>query len=174
MERVTRAEAARELNLDRATITRWVQKNPALLDDEGRVSIEQLRQHRDEVINPKLQTRGTAPAGSGPVAMSGRSSLNDTRERTEAAKANSAELDLADRLRLTLRRDEVEAAVASAGEILKQTAQALARDRAEALARITDPREMERALDELMREMLAKGSQALSLAAVSSEASHAA
>ena len=171
MDRVSRAEAARELQLDRATITRWVQKSPALLDDEGKVSLSQLKQHREEVVNPKLQTRGGSSERS-PRKVGG-DSLNDTRNRTESAKATAAELDLAERLRLTLRRDDVEAAVAAAGEVLKQAAQAIARDKAEALARITDPREMERALEEIMRVMLEKGSQALTLSAMATDGTHA-
>lgn len=172
MDRVTRAEAARRLGLDRATVTRWVQKNPALLDADECVSLEELERHRNEVINPKLQTRGSGFAAPRTVQRSDGSpqiSLNDTRTRTESAKAESAELDLADRLRLTLRRDQVESAIVSAAEIIKQTAQALARDRAETLARITDQRHMELALAALMDDLMQKASQALTLAANADE-----
>ena len=58
MERVTQAEAARTLGMHKSTVTRWVQKHPALLDDAGLVSIDDLRRHRDETVNPKLITRG--------------------------------------------------------------------------------------------------------------------
>ena len=61
--------------------------------------------------------------------------------------------------------------MAAAGNLLWQTAFAVARDRAELLARIEDVREMERALEDMMREVLDKGVQALSLAAASAEAS---
>lgn len=180
MERVTRAEAARVLDLDRATVTRWVQKNPALIDDAGLVSVDELRQHRDQVVNPKLQTRigsadkasGASGAGGGVRAAQG--SLNESRNRTETVKASLAELELAEKLGLTLRRNDVETAVAAAGEVMKQTALALARDRAEALARIGDVREMERALEALMRDLLAKGAQALSLASLGSDQANAA
>ena len=87
-------------------------------------------------------------------------SLNDHRSRTEAAKAQTAELDLADRLRMTLRRDDVERAAADAGETLKQVAAQIVRDRAERLSRIEDVREMERALDELVTELLSAGARA--------------
>ncbi len=182
LERVTRAEAARELRLDRATITRWVQKSPALLDADGRVSLDELRRHRDEVVNPRFQTKSRSEAadtGSSRQISNGRrgaeprDNLNETRNRTESAKATNAELDLAERLRMTLRRDDVEAAVAAAAEVLKQTAQALVRDRAEPLALIADPREMERALEDMMRRLLDTGAKALSLAAMATEGSHA-
>lgn len=162
---VTRADAARELGVNRATITRWVQKHPALLGEENLVNVAQLRQHRDQVVNPKLQTRGAASAGP---------SLNDARSRSESAKAGSAELDLADRLRLTLRRDDVEAAVAAAGDALRAAAFQMAREKAEALAMISDVREMERALDDMMRELLLTASQQLTLAGALPGSSHAA
>lgn len=157
MDRVTRAEAARELSLNRATITRLVQRNPALLDDEGKVSIQELLELRDATVNPKLQTRtrDAAPAGS----------LNDTRARTENAKAETAELDLAERLGLTLRRDDVEAAVAAAGAELRQLAFQMVRDRAELFATVRDVREAEALLDQFVRDLLEKAANALTLAA---------
>lgn len=171
-DRVTRAEAARQLGIDRATVTRMVQANPALLDDAGRVSVVEIAALRQSVVNPKLQTRGIAAPMS--AAPGGGSGLNEARERSETVKAELAELDLAERLGLTLRRDDVEAAVAQAAEVIKQTSFTLARDRAEVLARISDPRQMEQALEGLMREVLTKASQALSLAAVPADMSSAA
>lgn len=157
MDRVTRAEAARELALNRATITRLVQKNPALLDDDGKVSIQELLELRDATVNPKLQTRtkDTAP----------QSTLNDTRARTESAKAETAELDLAERLGLTLRRDEVEGAIAAAGAELRQLAFQMVRDRAEQFAVVSDVRDAEAMLDQFVRDLLEKGANALTLAA---------
>lgn len=170
MERVTRAKAARLLGVDKSTMTRWVQHHPALLGDDGLVDLQQLRQHRDTVINPKLQTRkaatgiaAAAPAPAGP-------NLNLHRERGEYAKAVNQELDLAERLKLTLVRAEVESAVKDAGEALRRTAATIARDEAEKLARIEDPRQMERALDDLMRKVLAAGSAALIKALSDSQA----
>ncbi|MFN7224459.1 MAG: hypothetical protein ACK4MS_10610 [Paracoccaceae bacterium] len=156
MDRVTRAEAARELALNRATITRLVQKNPALLDEDDRVSIAELRELRDATVNPKLQTRGVAAPTGG---------LNDTRNRTESAKAQTAELDLAERLGLTLRRDEVESAIAAAGTELRQMAFQMVRDRAEQFAVISDVRDAEALLDQFVRDLLEKGANALTLAA---------
>lgn len=183
MERVTRAAAARTLELNKSTVTRWVKDHPALLDDSGLVNVDELRQHRDLTINPKLQTRRadggariTRTIGSAPDYDPDRSgrSLNDSRGRAETAKAETAELDLAERLSLTLRRDEVEAAVMAAGEILKQTAQRLARERAETFVRINDVRQMQKALEDLLRDLLLKGSQAMTLVAVSTADEHAA
>lgn len=169
MERVTRSEAARELGLDKATVTRWVQKNPALLDEGGLVNVDDLRAHRETVINPKLQTRGPAvpraAARTAPPADRVAPSMNDHRARSEAAKAEVAELDLAERLGRTLRREDVEAAVVHAADILQQTAGQLARDRAEALTRVNDVRAMERALEDMMRDLLDAGAQALTKAA---------
>lgn len=172
MERVTRAEAARQLGHDRATVTRWVQKHPALLDSEGLVSVEELRRHRDATINPKLQTRFPAaprdakgPDTAAEPGDEAPQTLNDHRSRTEAARAVEAELDLADRLGLTLKREDVENAVALAGETIRQRAGQLARDRAETLARIDDPRAMERALDDMLNELLTESAKALAGAA---------
>ncbi len=179
MERVSRAEAARKLGLNKSTVTRWVQEHPALLNDDGTVSLDQLRAHRDLTVNPKLVTRGpqigpSEGAAPVPAGRAGANGLNDVRSRTESAKAESAELDLAERLNLTLRRDEVEEAVAAAGQMMKQIAQRLVRERAEAMARIHDDRQMERALDEFVREILAAGAQSLMLATLSTQEDSAA
>lgn len=157
MDRVTRAEAARELALNRATITRLVQSNPALLDDDGKVSIEEIAALRDATVNTKLQTRMKDDAP--------RRALNETRERTETVKNQIAELDLADRLGLTLRRDEVESAIAAAGAELRQTAFQMARDRAELFAVVSDVRDAETLLDQFVRDLLEKAANALTLAA---------
>lgn len=171
-ERVSRAEAARLIGVNKATITRLVAANPALLDDSGRVSVDEIATLRQATVNPKLQTRtGKQSAPSGEVAPSG---LNLSRGRAEAVKAEMAEMDLAERLGRTLRRDDVENAIAAAGNLLRQNAFAVARDRAELLARIEDPREMERALEEMIRDVLEKGVQALMLAATPSETASAA
>lgn len=90
--------------------------------------------------------------------------MNDHRARGELAKAITSELDLADRLKLTLVRQDVEDQIATAGEVLKRKAAEIAKDRAEALARIEDPRAMERALEEMMRRLLEQGATALILA----------
>jgi hypothetical protein len=157
MDRVTRAEAARELALDRATITRLVQKHPALLDEQGLVNLDEVRSLRDATVNPKLQTRARDAVQP--------NTLNDTRARHESAKAESAELDLAERLGMTLRRDEVEAAVAAAGAELRQLAFQMVRDRAELFAVVKDVREAETLLDQFVRDLLEKGANALTLAA---------
>ena len=157
MDRVTRAEAARALTVNRATITRLVHKNPALLDDEGRVNVDEIRQLRDATLNPKLQTRGAN--ASPPHAR-----LNDSRTRTESAKAETAELDLAERLSLTLRRDDVEEAIAAAGDLLRQTGFQMARDHAERMASCQDVREAERALEDFVRTLLERAANSMALA----------
>lgn len=176
MERMTRAAAARELGLDKSTLTRWVQKHPALVDDDGLVDITELRAHRDAVVNPKLQTRGKAAAAQSTAKPTAKgpetgiaSTMNDHRARGEHAKAITAELDLADRLKMTLVRQDVEAQIATAGEVLKRKAAEIAKERAEALARIEDPRAMERELDEMMRRLLEQGATALILALSSAD-----
>ena len=166
MDRVTRAEAARALDLDRATITRLVQKNPALLDDDGRVNVDQVKALRDAVLNPKLQTRG-----AGAFAPQGQ--LNDSRTRTESAKAETAELDLAERLSLTLRRDDVEEAIAAAGDLLRQTGFQMARDHAERMASCQDAREAERALEDFVRTLLERAANAMALAIAEPGSAHA-
>lgn len=171
-ERVSRAEAARQIGVDKATITRLCKANPALLDDAGQVSVAEIATLRQATVNPKLQTRtGKQDKGAdlGEVP-----NLNGARSRAETVKAEMAEMDLAERLGQTLRRQDVENAVAAAGNLLRQNAFAVARDRAEILARIDDPREMERALEDLMREVLEKGVQALTLASAPAETASAA
>lgn len=163
MDRVTRADAARQIGVNKGTISRWIQKHPALLGDDGLVSVEELTRHRDQVVNPALQTKGTASAdrqeNQGP-------SLNDHRSRKERAVAYDAELDLADRLKLTLLREDVERSVAEAGEMIRQKASQISRDRAEKLARIDDVRAMEKALDDMMTDLFIAASKALEKSAL--------
>lgn len=174
MGRTSRAQAARELGLDKATITRWCQKHPALLDEHGLVSVEELREHRLTVVNPKLQTRvaATAAAETTPATLSPEPagpSLNDHRTRKERVQADDAELDLAERLGLTLRRDDVERAIAEAGDVMRKTAAQMVRDRAERLSVVDDARAMERALEDMMRDLMAAISAALAEACSSGD-----
>ena len=157
-DRVTRAAAARALGVDRATITRICKAHPSLLDDAGRVIAAEIDQLRRATVNPALATRAKdAPA----------STLNATRERSETAKAAVMELDLAERLGLTLQVSDVQQQVMAAGQAFNQACAHLARDRAEALALITDTREMERAIEDLLNHLRDQLAQGLTLAAAS-------
>lgn len=164
-DRVTRAEAARQLDINRSTLSLWCVKHPALLDADGKVSIAELKEHRETVINPKLQTKKAAKKDEKPTSSPGNVSLNDHRSRRESALADATELDLADRLGMTLRRDQVEAAVAEAAELMKQSAAQMCRDKSEAFALIDDQRAMETALNEMMRQFLTEAANALAAAA---------
>jgi hypothetical protein len=164
MQRLRPVDAARELGVNKSTISRWLAKNPALLDPDGLVCVADLQAHRAAVIDPRLQTRGPALEAARPAVASDAPvipTINDHKSRYERARADDAELDLAERLGLTLRRRDVEAAVAEAAETLKQSATQICRDQAERLAAITDPREMERALDDLVRRVLQAGTSKL-------------
>jgi len=172
-ERMTRVAAARALGVNKATVTKWVQKHPALLGDDGLLDLDELKAHRAQVVDQRLATSGRAAAGSEMVEdrrPSSRASANDFRARTEAAKAEAAELDLAERLGRTLRRDEVESAIADAVTAMADTAATLARERAERLARIGDVREMEAALTALTDEMRDRLSERLASMAQSADA----
>lgn len=158
MSRMTRAEAARALGVNKSTIVRWCAQHPALLGDDRLVDLEELKRHRLEHADPSLQTM----LGKSVTAMpSDQGSFNEHRARSERARAQTSELDLAERLSLTLRRDDVESAIAEAAEIIKQTGHQLARDSAERLSLIDDPREMDKALSDLVREMLTRGATAI-------------
>lgn len=167
-ERVTITAAANELCVNKSTISRWCKSHPALRDADGLVDADELRAHRDQVINPSLQTRGgkvdTAPvqrmAGAAPT------NLNDARQRTEQAKAEIAELDLLQRLSRTLDRTEVEAAVVAAAETLKAEAMQIVKDQAERLANISDARAMEVALREIMTDLMERSAYALNRASM--------
>lgn len=173
MERVTQAEAARALGVNRSTVSRWVKKHPALADESGMVAITELRSHQVNTLNPGQQTKSAAsPAAdnAAPAPKAGEAatpvapSLNDHRSRREQALADAAELDLAERLQKTLRRDHVDGAVVEAAEIMKSRAAQLTRDTAERLARIEDVREMQTELEEIIREIFAAGFDALTAA----------
>ncbi|MEC9434484.1 MAG: hypothetical protein VYD87_16390 [Pseudomonadota bacterium] len=149
-DRVTQAEAARQLGLNRSTVSRLVAANPALADEGGRVSVEEVRRLRAETSDPRLATK--TPDAARPA-----STMNDHRARAERAKADVAELDLAERLGRTLDRRAVEIAVGDAAETLRQAGVQMARDCAEALSRVEDPREMERELVRFFEAALAAG-----------------
>ena len=160
-DRVTPAEAARQLGCNRATVGRWIKKNEALADAEGLVSVDELRRYRAEVLNPGNVTRGPRAADSGEAAPARGPSMNDHRARRERAQADEAELDLAERLGRTLDRRQVEIAIGEAAERMRQAGLQAARDNAEALSRIEDPREMERALIAFFDGALSAASEAL-------------
>lgn len=165
MQRVTAAEAARALKVNRSTVSRWLQKNPALVDADGRVSVEELRRHREAVIDPRLQTntaeRAAEPAPAPAPERQAAPSINDHKARLERAKADEAELDLAERLGQTLVRADVERAIGEAGEQLRQDIAARVRDEAERLAQISDVREMELAVRKLFAEVVASSVEGL-------------
>lgn len=175
MSRVSLSAAAQELGVNRSTVTRWTQAHPALKDENGRVSVDELRTHRALVIHPGNQTNTTPPPDTLPDS-DGRpaASVNEARRRREEARAEEAELDLAHRRRQTLVRSEVEAAVSEAGEIIKQAALQLARDRADALALIDDGRAMEVALETLVRDLLDQAAHALAVVALDAQENDAA
>ena len=160
-DRVTPAEAARQLDCNRATVGRWIKKNQALADADGLVSIEELRRYRSEVLNPRNVTRGPRAEAGGEAPLSRGPSMNDHRARRERAQADEAELDLAERLGRTLDRRQVEIAIGDAAERMRQAGLQAARDNAEALSRVEDPREMERALIAFFDAALSAASEAL-------------
>lgn len=161
MQRVRQSEAARQLGVNRSTVSRWIKRTPSLEDEHGLVSIEELEEHRKGVLNPAMQTKAT-PATKRQHAGP---SLNDHRARREEARAEREEIELAEKRQLTLLRADVEAKLAVAGGLLRQGAAQLARDKAEELARIDDVREMEQAIDAMMRGFLDGASKALAEAA---------
>ncbi len=176
-ERVTITAAAKMMDVNKSTISRWCTRHPSLRGEDGLVDLEELRAHRDQVVNPKLQTRGpaaeestTAPA----TGSQGATSLNDARQRSERAKAEMSELDLLDRLGRTLDRADVEAAIAAAAETLKAEAMQVVKDEAERLANIDDDRAMEVALREIMTDLMEGAARALNRAAEPEGASDAA
>ena len=161
MKRVRQSEAARRLGVNRSTVSRWVKRNPDLEDQDGFVSIEELSEFRNSIVNPIM--RSDPLASSTPTKSV--TSLNDHRARREEARAELEELQLAEKRSLILRRSDVEAKLAAAGTFLRQHASHLARDHSERLALISDVREMERALDGMMRDFLAAAARALDEAA---------
>lgn len=175
--RVTITAAANELDVNKSTISRWCKAHPALRDSDGLVDVAELRAHRDQVLNPKLQTRGAAatsdpaPAPSTPAPAA---SLNDARQRTERAKAEMSELDLLERIGRTLDRGDVETAIAAAAEAIRAEASQAVKDHAERLANIDDARAMEVALREVMDGLMESAARALSQAAAPDDTSHAA
>lgn len=166
--RVTITAAAGRLGVNKSTISRWVAKHPALRDEDGLVDPDELRAHRDQVVDPRLQTRGAAASqarGTSSTGASGVASLNDARQRTERAKAEMSELDLVLRLGHTLNRADVETALVAAAETLKAEAMQVVKEQAERLATIDDSRAMEVALREIMTDLMEAMAQALNRAA---------
>jgi len=158
MPRVSRQEAARRLSVVPGTIYYWCKKHPELIGDDGKVDLEELRAHRDAMSDKQMSRAGKSSKAK---AYEGIESRSDAVLRRERAKADEAELNLAERLGKTLRREEVEAAIADAALQLKQEAFRAVKQEAEVLARIDDPREMEKALEAVVRDLLEAGANAL-------------
>lgn len=164
------------MGVNRSTISRWLQKYPQLIDADGLVDVDELQEHRRDVINPANQTKmnpliddSAPPPRAATIEpkverenrRSKTTSLNDHRAQHEQTKAALAALDLAERLGETLSKSQVESAAAEAGQAIKAAAAEAVKSNAEKLATIDDVKEMELALQYMFDAMLKRAARAL-------------
>jgi len=176
MPRVTRAEIARQLNVSPSTVTQWIKRYPHLDSADKTVDVDDFMKHRRQVLQPgrsaggkkrgdaAKRAKGQKVASDPPAGLDSYESREAAILRRERAKADEAELDLAERLGRTIRADLAQAAVADATLKLRQELFRGARDHAEELSLISDPREMERALEAMLRDILETAADSLAAA----------
>ena len=170
MTRMTARAAASRLGVHESTVSRWLQRHPALRGADGLVDLAELTKHRDALLNPALQRRPNAASVRADDGGAGRpvqlAAYSDPRARRGRVQADTAELEMAERLGRTVARARVEMAAAEAVAAWEAAGREEARRRADRLATIGDVREMEAALAELfaatrarVRETLARAVQ---------------
>lgn len=164
-QRLKSAQAAQELGINRSSLKRYLDQYPELLGEDGKVDLEQLRQHRADNPNVadavrKVEQRQAAR----PKADSGRT---HAKSRLDETKAIQADLDLAERLNQVVDPGEVIDAISEAGNYLRDKLLAVDPILCERLAAETDPRVI-RAIEQedrtkIMGEVLAKFEAAIRL-----------
>lgn len=166
-------EAAKILNLNASTVSRYLRAHPELnLGEEGRaprIDVEELRAHRAETVNhAKSQNHAGAlfDEGDADQASPGtqvrklngghetRGAYAEAKARREDLAAQKAQMELDEKRGLLVPRREVEDAAAEAGHLLQRGLMRLALDQAEPLATMTDPGEIRGMLEENYRQVL--------------------
>lgn len=179
-------EAARAINVNASTITRYLRQHPELnRGGAGRplVDLDELKRHRTENVNAVMSGNhggrllGEPPAVAPPPEPEPeehederrsigprKPSYADAKTVAEATRARLAQLELARRLKQVVSRAEVEQALLEAGQTLRQLLAARARSIAEDLSALNDPREITARLDEEDRACLERIADALASA----------
>lgn len=188
MELVGVTAAARALDVDKATISRYVQKHPELnhqteVKKPPLVNIDQLRGHRAHNVDPsKSGNHAGRPFGvdmAAPivavhddagdekdaareaVAASG-NQYQKAKTAETAIKAKHAQLKLAEAMGLVVSRAVVEAAAFEVGQKVLQELSIRNRHLSEQIAVVDDPKEIAHILSVADREMLGRIADAFS------------
>ena len=160
--------AAQELGINRSSLKRYLDQYPELLSDDGKVDLEQLRQHRADNPNVadavrKVEQRQAAR----PKAADASGGRTHAKSRLDETKAIQADLDLAERLNQVVDPGELVDAVSEAANYLRDKFLAVDPILCERLAAESDPRVI-RAIEReererIMAEVQAKFASAASL-----------
>lgn len=103
--RVHQAEAARQLGVNRSSLSRYLKEYESLVDSDGKVDVDEIRAHRDANLR--------VPETSARPAAAKRSDSTATRTRHSESKARRAELEV-ERLELELAKEAGELVEAAA------------------------------------------------------------
>ena len=187
---VTRAELARQLGVNRSTVTRWAEHGRLVLLADGRVDVEASRQRlaqtsggRDDVaarhaagraqIGPQVAPEGqgghahTTPPVDNPATARepARPGVPETRAeaqaRKEAIAADLLELELAEKRRSLLPADDAQAAFRAIGAAVRAALDVLPDQTAPLVAPVTDLDECHALLADACRNALAAVGAAL-------------
>ena len=157
--------AAKVLNLNPSTVTRYLQDHPSLnLGNETRpkVDVAALREHRAENVDPARRGShagrlfGEDKAGPPPPAAdtSVKAVLLRARASSATTKAQDDRLDLDVKKKLLVPLAEIEAGVVDAGMVLKNALLDLGFRVAEQLSNMEEPREIAGLLEAEHRRVL--------------------
>lgn len=175
-QRIVRiSAAARELGLDKSTISRYVRAHPELLRSDGQrkgVVLDELRRHRAANVNeaksanhiggiealqaaallsPALEEPA---AGAGANALPAPGSLAAERVAEARARRRLLELDLARKERRYRDVEEIAGALTDVGIAVRNRLMSLPHELADELARIQDPAEVRGCLQAALRKRL--------------------
>lgn len=151
--RVTQAEAARRLEINRSSIKRYLDEYPELLAADGTIDFAELKKHRGD--NPRIADPSRAPSERKPPKEApGGAGRRGNKARLEEIRAWEAERDWAVSIgQLVDPTRQLDAAVEAAAA-LRDRAMAPEPTLCERLAEERDPRAVQALLRETNRAML--------------------
>lgn len=161
--RASQAELARDLGVSRQAVSDLVKRQILSVDADGKIDVDQARQHIAERVRPSAKTAATAaprpstsPAAvSAPPAQDTITSYHVAKTLREAAEANIAQLKLKRLLAELVDRETAVQATFTAFRTLRDNLNYLPRRISSQVATLTSARDVQLALEEAIRETLA-------------------
>ena len=163
--RLKSGTAAQALGINRSSLKRYLDQYPELLGDDGKVDLEQVRQHRAD--NPNVADAVRKVEQRQVVRSKPEAGRTGAKSRLEEARAVEAEIDLAERLQQLVDPGDAVDAISEAANYLRDKFTTVDPILCERLASESDSRLIRSILEEenrkIMAEVQAKFASAASL-----------